>query len=356
MKENTVSNCPTLTGSWSIWLFLLLIALLLLLVFKVHWYRCQLEAERIHANQTLSVPQPGSKPPALSSIPHYHQSVVGKDTLAERFKELLQAAAGQDDPYKREDLILHFLAGLDAADFPAALLLLQNAQPPDIAMDLSRRIGRRWAELDPQAVATWASNLPEGSLRQDAMDSVAIVLSNSNLKEAVNWGEQLASDAEHYQVLTVVGNEAVRTDPLTALQIAAQLPPGNGRDELVRRAAMRWVSSDPQNAVTWAEQIPDDTLRANVLAGEATAWASQDPADAATLAVTEVPTGRLLDDTVVSIVERWAQQQPEAAAAWVKQFPEGDMRTAAVENLIVQWSKTDQVGANQWLQEQSGNN
>src|SRR5580658_2079605 len=122
MKKNRMSDCSSPTDRWSLWSFLLLIAysLLMLLVFEVHRHRSQLEAQRIHANQSLSVPQPQSKPLALSSFPHYHQSVVGKDTLAERLKELLQAAIDQDDPYKRENLVLHFLAGLDAADFPAA--------------------------------------------------------------------------------------------------------------------------------------------------------------------------------------------------------------------------------------------
>jgi hypothetical protein len=69
------------------------------------------------------------------------------------------------------------------------------------------------------------------------------------------------------------------------------------------------------------------------------------PVDAATWALKELPPGRLLDDTVVSIVQRWAQRDMDGATAWVKQFPEGALRAAAVENLLAQWSPTDPEGA-----------
>jgi hypothetical protein len=90
-------------------------------------------------------------------------------------------------------------------------------------------------------------------------------------------------------------------------------------------------------------------LRASVLAGESVAWAKQDPESAADLAVQELPAGRLQEDTVISIIQRWAQQAPEAAAAWVDQFPPGPLRTVAIDNLVSQWSQKDAAGAHQWL-------
>jgi hypothetical protein len=75
---------------------------------------------------------------------------------------------------------------------------------------------------------------------------------------------------------------------------------------------------------------------AKVLAGEAVSWAEQNPEAAATLAVDQLPAGRLQEDTVVSIVQRWAQSDTVAAATWVAQFPEGSLRKTAVENLVAQ--------------------
>jgi hypothetical protein len=66
------------------------------------------------------------------------------------------------------------------------------------------------------------------------------------------------------------------------------------------------------------------------------------------LALKELPQGRLLDDTVVSILQRRAQRDMDGATAWVEQFPEGALRAAAVENLMAQWSPTDPEGAQRW--------
>ena len=96
---------------------------------------------------------------------------------------------------------------------------------------------------------------------------------------------------------------------------------------------MEWAVQDPVAAADWARRIPGESLRATVLAGIATVWSDRDPVGGATLAAKELPAGRLQADTVVSIVQRWAQRAPDDAAGWVLQFPEGKLRDAAMESL-----------------------
>jgi hypothetical protein len=277
------------------------------------------------------------------------EGIEAGNPLADKLAELIQGLQAEDDPMKREQLIANLLAGLKTGDIAAALAYMKDAQPAELAADLSRRLVRHWAESSPREVAAWINGLPDGDQRQAALDGLAIVWANSQMVEAINWGQSLAKEGERNRALTDVANEAVRTDPMTALQLAVGLPADVQRDDLIRRATMEWTSGDATNAVAWAEQIPDATLRVTVLAGEAVAWAKQDPESAAMLAVRELPAGRLQEDTVVSIVQRWAELQPEAAAAWVAQFPEGAMRAATIENLVTLWSRTDAAAAQQWL-------
>ena len=173
------------------------------------------------------------------------------------------------------------------------------------------------------------------------MTGVAIEWANVDLDSTIAWARQLPGAAEQKTLLLAAANEAARTDPMAALRIAVTLPADGERNETIRRAATEWTSHDATSAVDWAKQIPDEILRSQVLAAEAVAWSESKPESAATLAVENLPTGRLLDDTVVSIVQRWAQRQPEAAAAWVEQFPEGTLRVTAMENLIAQASPAD---------------
>jgi hypothetical protein len=309
------------------------------------------KVESVKAGQILRAPPPsemvwtGANPKHDSSADDVEAGKLPADKLA----KLIQDLQSQDDPMEREQLIADLLASLKTGDSAAALDFLKDAEPAELAADLSRRLVRRWAESSPREVAAWINGLPDGDQRLAAVDGLAIVWANSQMADAIGWGQSLGNEGERNRALTDVANEAVRADPMTALQLAVDLPADVQRDDLIRRAAMEWASGDATNAVAWAEQIPDATLRATVMAGEAVAWAKQNPESAATLAIEELPPGRLQEDTVVSIVQRWAEQQPEAAAAWVAQFPEGAMRAAAIENLVALWSQKDAAAAQQWL-------
>jgi hypothetical protein len=224
------------------------------------------------------------------------------------------------------------------------LEFLQSATPAEVAQDLSKRLIRQWTGTAPENAAAWLETLPPE--KQTAMlDDVAIVWANHDPTNAMNWAGSLSDNAARGQALAAVAGEAVRSQPLMALQIALDLPASEQRDDLIRRGAMQWASEDAASAAAWVSQIPQGDLRNQSLSGVAIVWSASAPVAAATWALNELPPGRLLDDTVVSIVQRWAQQQPEAAAAWVQQFPEGALRAAAVENLLAQWSQTDPEGA-----------
>jgi hypothetical protein len=83
----------------------------------------------------------------------------------------------------------------------------------------------------------------------------------------------------------------------------------------------------------------------------AVASAEQDGAAAATLAVNGLVAGEEQDRTVVSIVQRWAQNSPQAAASWVSQFPDIPSREPAVQNLLALWTAQDAKAAGNWLRE-----
>ncbi|MGD1085302.1 MAG: hypothetical protein ABSA47_11220 [Verrucomicrobiota bacterium] len=348
--RKNVNDGPRPTRGPSLWLFLAMAGLCMTVWLSQRFYSDPQKVETTGARQFSPAKPPSETPsPPAHVNPARRAAVVAPaNRLADHLARLLRDLQGEDDPMRGEALIADFLAGLGTKDIAAALDILKDAKPADLAEDLSRRLVRRWAEGSPQDVAAWMNNLPSGSQREVALDNLAFLWANSQLTNAIGWAQSLADPAERDRALTAVANESVRADPLTALQLAAGLPPDSQRDDLVRRAAMEWASGDPRNAVAWAEQIPDAELRAKVLAGEAVAWAAQDPESAAILAVQELPSGRLQEDTVVSIVQRWARQEPETAAAWVEQFPDGALRAAAIENLLVQWSQKDAAAARQW--------
>jgi hypothetical protein len=121
------------------------------------------------------------------------------------------------------------------------------------------------------------------------------------------------------------------------------------RDELLTFAATQWASRAPDDAVDWAAKVEEETLRNRLLKDIFTEWGDRDPLQAATAAVKSMPEGREQNDTVVGIVQRWAQTEPKTAGAWVAAFPDGDLRETAGRELVTIWADQAVEEAGQWL-------
>jgi hypothetical protein len=178
---------------------------------------------------------------------------------------------------------------------------------------------------------------------------IVVAWANADLPRAVQWARQLPDETERQKALVRIGFEAARAEPLTALALAVDLDADAERDELIRHAAGEWAVSAPDAAAEWARRIEDSPLRSGTLARIATAWAEVDPRAAAALAIKELEPGRLQEDTVVGIVQRWAQREPADAATWIDRFEEGELRAAAVQNLVKLWADRNPTEAGEWL-------
>lgn len=253
-----------------------------------------------------------------------------------RWADALREMAAETDLSRRDELCASLLEEAAGTDITTVLAELHRAGLG--ADDFTRCLLRRWAETDARAAAAWAEQLPAGDARAAALSEVAVEWANADLKSAAAWAQQLPEPAERQTALLDMANEVVRTAPMEALRLAVELPADANRDETIRRAAMEWAEQDGPGATEWAKQIADGALREKVMAAEAVAWAETAPEAAATFAVESLPSGRLLEDTVISIVQRWAQQQPTAASAWVEQFPPGELKLTALENVAAMQS------------------
>jgi hypothetical protein len=266
-----------------------------------------------------------------------------------RWADTLAAIDADVDSKKLEKLRTKLAAGIPITDTASILDELRNA---GLGMhESARSLLRCWAEADGRAAAAWAEQLPAGQLRETVLSSVAIEWANTDLNATAEWARQLPDAGEQQTLLLAAANEAVRTDPVAALRLAVEFPEDTEGDETIRRAAMEWASQDAAGAMEWAKTIPDEALRHTVLAAEFVAWSETAPGTAAAHALETLPEGRLLNDTLVSIVQRWAQTDAPAAAAWVERFPNGSLRAAAIDNLLSQWRQIDPVAADHWQPE-----
>jgi hypothetical protein len=221
---------------------------------------------------------------------------------------------------------------ISEADLPARLeSLVLNPAPG--AAELRQTLVRQWAEADPAAAALWAASLPQDTLAPDVFEQISIAWANSDLPAATQWLTTLAEGTNRNCAVLSAAYEAVRSEPVTALDLAMTLPVGLARDELLAHALSQYAAIDPEAAAAWAAKEPDTKLRQRLVEAVAVASAEQNPVAAASLAATALNPGPAQERAVVAIVQRWGQSAPEEAASWVSQFPDGPTRKLAAENL-----------------------
>src|ERR1043166_8061018 len=311
-----------------------------------------LQAHRVSAGLTSDVVSPGDSQDGAEQRAQPLVVALESNPLPASFLAYLAAALGslqKDADSSSQDQILEELVDKLTSTNPAvALEYLKNQNAFGPGRDLSIRLARGWAGQDAKSAADWVTENLAGTVREEAINGVAIVWANQDLAGATAWATQLAEDDRESGLLSVA-YEAARTHPMAALSLAADLSAGPPRDDLVIHAAMQWALQDATGAADWAKQITEQGLRDKVLAAVAAQWGEADPGAAATLATKWVAPGKPQDDAVVGIVERWVQKQPTDAAAWVTAFPDGLLRDTAMENVVKLWADQDVEKAGTWL-------
>lgn len=155
----------------------------------------------------------------------------------------------------------------------------------------------RLAETDPGQAAREISALPESSRRTE--------------------------------VLLEIAAELVRADFCEAVELAETLPSSPPRDEVLERAVREWALIDPAGAIVHAKSFTDEALRERLLAAALVEWSETDPAAAASSAATELREGRIQDNAIVSISQRWTKIAPAEASAWIESFPPSSLQDDA---------------------------
>jgi hypothetical protein len=164
-----------------------------------------------------------------------------------------------------------------------------------------------------------------------------------NPDRAIREVMSLPMSTNRDEVLLCVAAEIVREDCSQAFDLGSSLPASPERDELLLRAIRELALADREAAIVRARSFvaDDPLLLERLLAAVLVEWSETDSPAAASMAALELSEGKVQDDAVVSIVQRWYQKDPEAAVAWVMSFAPGELRSAAIAAIgshLDQWS------------------
>ena len=249
-----------------------------------------------------------------------------------------------------QQAIDRIVAGMSEAELIATLESVWLAEPEGAKTDLALQLLRRWTERAPNVAAEWIAGRVESAAQMDGVKTVASAWAGSDPIAAGQWVRQLPGE-QRISGIVAVGYEGASTKPAESLWLAAELAPGSMRDDLIEHVVREWVAVNTNTPLAWAQQLPQSSLREQVFGSAAVSLSEIDPPAAARLALEELSEGKRRDDVVVSIVQRWAQQDASEAAEWVLSFPEGQLREHALENLVQLWAGKSLQQTAEWLGE-----
>jgi hypothetical protein len=260
----------------------------------------------------------------------------------------LQRAQEETDLERRSTMLGGAAESVPLADVEEVLDSL-SAPVTVVAAELTELLVRRWAEANASQAASWAARLPQGSLRRNALNQVAIIWAKGDLASAVAWLKSTSAGPDKESATVSLAYETARSDPALAIELAGELRPSPERDELLAHSVSQWAGTDPDVALDWADRVADAPLRQRLLGAVAVALAKKDGFRAATLVGAALAAGDEQSRSAVAVVQRWAEQSPQAAGSWVARFGESEVQDDAARNLVSLWVSFDHSAAETWV-------
>jgi hypothetical protein len=299
------------------------------------------------ANSRPAADTPGVSPAEYAPAAIPPAMVVSENEMTS-VTEAVETRSWASDEKDYESVNFEDLAAtVSVAQIPAALGGLSDDEHDQ---NLRAELLRRWTSAHPADAAQWATALPEGELRRNALTTVAAQWASQDISTARQWAQNLEATGRD-TVMRTLATEAASQNPLGALDLALQIQETTARANAVAFAVAQWAADDPSAALDWTLHVADEKMRQRLDRWVTPVIAESDPVAAVDYIMNrsrQAPDNTQVQ-TAVEVVQRWTQQAPEAAAGWVETFADPALRAFAMDAVMRIWSETDSATAHQWL-------
>jgi len=133
-----------------------------------------------------------------------------------------------------------------AADFAATL-------PVETQASVFFKLSEQWCAKDGSAALGWASSLPPGPARDEAMRQFTFTWARHDTNQSTAWLARLPNDSARWAATEGFVFSIIDTDPDAALDWARSIPNESKRLDIVRRAWRQWSQKNSPSAQDWLE-------------------------------------------------------------------------------------------------------
>jgi hypothetical protein len=304
---------------------------------------------QLHEVPDRITPQPGPKPqtviptrPVSPTVTPVKSMVI--ETPTELVLAKLRAWDDDDQPDMREQRVRELATLLDGtnawdiiAGVPANLMGYVFAVPSVRERMMS----------DPAAVLDWMSKHPNV---QSQLQTFLQDWSQSDKNAMQQTISTLPESPWREQVVAAAANQALTTDPASAVGLAMQMEVTPQQNPWLDMAMTEWAKQDPYAAAQIANKVGDLNLQQQLFADVTVGLAGSNPQAASEFAQQFITDGKTLNDSMGAIAWAWALQDPASAGTWLAQLPDGDAQQNALINLIQVWGNHDPNAATTWVE------
>lgn len=227
---------------------------------------------------TTSASRTSASAPAPAVAKVAIDSIAPPDIEARVSADGIERALSSADPGRR-DLVLERNLARWVADDPAAAARFAELQSEPFLREAGlRSVAQKWAELDRDAAALWATSLADRTERDQVIEDVALVSSNSDPRASLALLGQRSAEVPRDAARAGVITAWATRDFEGARAWAEAQPPGASRDDIVQRLVFLRAQTDPRAAALLADQLLGDAAaRRDAYASIIRAWLERDP-------------------------------------------------------------------------------
>ncbi len=229
---------------------------------------------------------------------HLLQSVIG--TIARNDPELaIRKLQELPDDMRRGGVAGNMLANIVSSDPEAAVAWLQSL-PPDEARKFLSSNGSLLAQMSADVAMQLMPLAGEKTQSQWRLQLAQQIAMTRSPEEAFNFIRQFDGSEDYDELQGIVVGAVAQSDPVRAMQLASNMPDGEGKDRALMTIVGTTAVQSPHSAVELLDQIADPQARKNALTGVAHQWVRRDQ-QAALRWVQEMPVGTDRDQAIAAM-------------------------------------------------------
>ena len=266
---------------------------------------------------------------------------------AEEIRDALSKTAVLTDKPARWLVTKHLVNLWTSFDAPAALQWASSDAAGSRRAELRSGVLNAWAAENPQAAMGWGSKVtaaqqqPDHSVLATAYRSFAASQPNDALQQMRFLATPVERDLALRGILESVHSDE---DRVRLSGFIAAIPEPEVRIQARRALVEQWAARDIKAAAAYVEKAEPAWERTRLMDSLGYSWLQSNAPAAAAWWAGHAPGA----DTLVKIINVWAQQDPDAAGRWLDAQPRGAQSDTARMTFARQVADLDPESALQW--------